>query len=285
MNRQLTSFWIAIAAVVLVLSATGCGSDPEQSVLIAAAESELPRVDLSRKPVADSPDPSIGAGAASDHVDCDYGVSQGLGAIDFGPPQPSFDPDAALTLFITQGLFPLPRHGYMAVGQDEHRRLYTYSVDASSKVSIVVADSAEVELDAEGEGWTVEAFATCDPAEHDSSFDDQLPFEIWLDETGRRVPSSVVSSASGPEHCDLESATFLSIDNGRYVADPDGVLGDLGSTTPFDGDAELPTGAVDTGYRRDSRRLWLSQDRETAYVVDGDRIEAWPSLAEPYACA
>lgn len=31
------------------------------------------------------------------------------------------------------------------------------------------------------DGWTVETFATCDPAEFDPAVDDQLNVEIWLD--------------------------------------------------------------------------------------------------------
>ncbi len=68
--------------------------------------------------------------------------------------------------------------------------------------------------------------------------------EAWLDRAGQPVSAKVVTSYEGAEHCDWQSATFLSlgwplgkkmksIDEGRqYVRDPDGVIGGWGVRRP-----------------------------------------------------
>lgn len=289
--RQGSVQWLIVPAVLFAVFVAGCGSATEgsasQGEVILAADTAPPLVDLSQQPVADDPDPSVRAGAAANYLDCVHGISQGLGSIDFGPPPGSSDPDAALTVFVADELFVLPHRGYTAAGHDEHRLLYTHSVAGSPKVSIVVVDSAniELELDAGGEGWTVESFATCDPAEYDPSMDDRFPFEIWLDRDGNRVPTSVVSSAPGPKHCDQNTVTFLTVDGRGYVSDPDGALGEGGFTTPFTDDTELPDDAIETGYQRESQQLWLSAARDIAYIVDEDHVEAWPSPITSFECA
>ena len=93
-----------------------------------------------------------------------------------------------------------------------------------------------------------------------------------------------MTSFQGSDHCGWESVTFLSVDGSSYVADPNGVLGDVDFAVPFDGDTELPADAIDTGYHRGSRQLWLSSDRAVAFVVDGDRVQAWPSPPDVFGC-
>jgi hypothetical protein len=143
---------------------------------------------------------------------------------------------------------------------------------------------SSVELDNE-DRWVIETFASCDPAEFDPSTDEEIPRQVWQDVDDNRVPTSVISSSRGPEHCDWETVTFLSLRRQGYISDPDNVLEGRGFVTPFDADAVLPSDAVDTGYRRDDRRLWLSIDRSIAYVVTDDAVEAWPSSIEEFACA
>lgn len=269
------------------LAAACGGADPVgatgSSVDADEGDVSVPVVDLFEQPVADAPDPADRAGAAADYVECDYGISQGGWSMDFGPPGSASDPDGALSLFLEEGLFALPGQGFVAEGQNQDRMLYTYSVAGEPKVAVIVADSANVPLDAE-DGWVVETFASCDPAEFDPSIDDRLPVDIWLDADDNRVPTSTITSSKGPEHCDWESVTFLWFEDRQYISDPSGVLADVGFVVPFDDNAELPGDATNTGYHSDGRQLWVSSDGTIAYLVDGDRVEAWPTTADPVGC-
>lgn len=69
-----------------------------------------------------------------------------------------------------------------------------------------------------------------------------------------------------------------------FVRDPEGVMDDY-TAAQFVPDAELPGDAVDTGYENDAgMELWLASDLSTAFVVDGDTVEAWPALSG-WVCA
>jgi hypothetical protein len=204
--------------------------------------------------------------------------------MDFGGPGGASDPSGALLQFVDGNLFALPSDGYVAEGRDEHRRLYTYSVSGEPKVAVIIADSVNVALEESG-GWAVETFASCDPAEYDPSADDQIPMDIWLDADDNRIPTSIVTSSQGQEHCDWESVTFLWYEDRQYFSDPEGALADVGFVVPFDADTELPTDATDTGYHHDGRHLWLSTDGTVAYIVEGDSVEGWPTSADQVGCA
>lgn len=279
--------WL-IGLVLGVSLLAACGSSaPNEAGLSETSPTpagSLPLVDLSQRPVADDPDPSLRAGAAANFVECEYGVWQGGWTSDFGPLGSGADPDGALDDMIEGEILGIPDEGLRAAGRDQDRVLYTYEVAGSPKLSVVVADSTNVALDTE-DRWAVETFASCDPAEFDPSTDDRFPINVWQDADGDRVPTSVISSARGPEHCGWESATFLVLDGVGYISDPEGVLGGGGFVAPFDGDAELPSDATDTGYRREGRRLWLSNDRAIAFIVTDDVVEAWPSSTEQFGCA
>jgi hypothetical protein len=62
----------------------------------------------------------------------------------------------------------------------------------------------------------VETFATCDPAEYDPSTDDQLSIDVWVDADGNRVPTSIITSSPGAEHCEWQSVTFLFYEDRQY---------------------------------------------------------------------
>ena len=89
---------------------------------------------------------------------------------------------------------------------------------------------------------------------------------------------------AGPQHCDSQSATSLSISwpmgtvatNAKaarhYYRDPESVLpasGPIGRS--------LPPDARDTGYRAGDLQLWLSEsDPDGAFLrIDAD-VERWP---------
>ena len=250
-----------------------------------SVETAIPRVDLDGQPVADAPDPADRAGAAAEYVDCTYGISNGGWSLDFGPAGSASDPEGALQGFVDDGLFGLPPDGYVASGRDEGRTLFTYSVEGMSKVAVIVADSNTIDLDA-SDLWTVETFATCDPAEYDPTVDDRLPMDVWLDADGNRVPTSIITSFPGAEHCEWESVTYLIYEDQQFISDPRGVM-DVPYVVPYDADTELPADAVETGYRHDDRDLWVSADGQVAYLAGSDRVEAWPKpdTTEPVWCA
>ncbi len=52
----------------------------------------------------------------------------------------------------------------------------------------------------------------------------------------------------------------------------------------YDGDVPMPDGARDTGYRLGDRRLWLTDDKSTAYVRTPDGVEAWPRVKDGVGC-
>lgn len=287
-SRRRRSASVGVCAAVIVASLAGCGdSSPEEGApggQSSTSLASLPMIDLSKAPVADDPDPSVRAGAVADYIDCDFGVWQGGWTSDFGPLGSGTNPDEALKDMIDGETLGMPDRGFVAVGRDEDRVLYTYDVAGIAKAALVIADSTSVELETE-DRWAIETFASCDPAEFDPSTDDAFPQDVWHDADRNRVPTSVIMSSRGPEHCGWESATFLRVDGHGYISDPQGVLGGRGFVAPFDADAELPSDAIDTGYQQQGRRLWLSNDRLIAFVVTADRVEAWPSSTEEFGCA
>lgn len=267
------SYWKAALFLMAFLVASCGGTD--------ANDLAIPGMDLFEQPVADAPDPAERAGAAAQYIECVFGISNGGWSQDFGPPASASDPDGALERFLDMDLFALPHEGYAPAGRDTDRLLYTYTVDESAKVAIIVAMADTG--DSTG-GWTVETYATCDPAEYHPSTDDQLHIDVWLDSEGKRVPTSTVTSYQGAEHCGWESVTFLVFEGRQYIGDPRGLLADF---VWFDDSAILPVDAIDTGYHQEERHLWISGDEAVAYLVVGDQVEAWPApdSTDPIACA
>ncbi len=106
---------------------------------------------------------------------------------------------------------------------------------------------------------------------------------------GRGVSESEIRTDAGATHCEWDDALILGLvwpldgdgSGGAwhsYVRDPEGVMADY-SAGSFDDDAELPGDAVATGYEHDAAgELWLADDLATAYLVDGDAVEAWPTV-------
>ncbi|WP_371129923.1 hypothetical protein [Streptomyces sp. 2231.1] len=53
-------------------------------------------------------------------------------------------------------------------------------------------------------------------------------------------------------------------------------------SAPYRKQVRMPAGVRDTGYR--DRHLWLTEDRDTAYVRTSSGVEAWPRAAREAAC-
>jgi hypothetical protein len=267
---RLTRARLGTTAVSLFWFVVACGAGPVTAP--DPADEPTPVVDLFEEPVPDAPDPADRAGAADHYIECVHGIWNGGWSEDFGPPGSADDQGEALALFLDGGLFGLPPDGYAAAGRDDGRVLYTYTVDGVPKVAVILSDSLV--------GWEVETFASCDPAEYDPSHDAQLRMGIWTAADGNRTPTSIITSLRGAEHCGWESVTYLLYQERQYISDPNGVM-DVEFVVPFDADTELPSDAVDTGYRREGRSFWLSADDSVAYLVSEDRVEAWPTPDSP----
>lgn len=289
-RRCIGSRSVAGLLLVLVCGLAACESGQsdelaEATTTDAETYAALPVADLSAIPVADAEDPDRRAGAAADFVECEHDLWQGGWSMDFGPLGSGPNPDAAIAAMADSGLVAPPADEFVAVAQDEGRVVFSYEASGKPRFAVVVADSEQVMALDTADRWAVEVFASCDPAEFDPSVDGRFGYEIWVDADGERVPTSVLAVVNGPEHCDWESVTFLNVEGASFVADSRGVLGEGHVAAPFDDDAELPADAVETGYHRESRRLWLASDGRFAFVVDGDDVQAWPALAQPTACA
>ena len=229
------------------------------------------------------------AGTASRALECDGRPIEGGGGIyDTGLPVQDTAADA-LDHFLTEESFlQVPSSGYRAEREDEDRVLFSFDVRGRTRVAFVVADGT---LDVEGdEGWGVVSWARCDVSELPDEVTEALGIGVWTDPSGARVPVSAVQSRQGSEHCGWEDITFLSVGTGRtgdrYLRDTHGELQSY-LTTTFSAAAHLPPEAMDTGYGRDGRRLWLAADRSAAYLVstaDGDDGERWPAMPEPVGC-
>ena len=118
---------------------------------------------------------------------------------------------------------------------------------------------------------------------------------IWTVD-GEHVPTEIIISHTGPEHCGWESATLLHIgsplgsvmesgrDVNQYLRDPEGVFTQLTDRlrSTYDPNADLPSDAKFSGYVRDGVELWVSQSQidNAIYMIDGSRVERWPK-AEP----
>lgn len=108
--------------------------------------------------------------------------------------------------------------------------------------------------------------------------------------TNSRVPQSNVTSYSD-DYCEISNATLIALGKGtkdkvEYAGDPNGVMDEFTSGS-YAASTELPKDAADTGYRRDGRQLWLSDDRKAAYLVDADDItdaERLPVVTEGFGC-
>ena len=102
-------------------------------------------------------------------------------------------------------------------------------------------------------------------------------YQRWTDVEGCPIRVDVISQTQGPDHCDWQSVTFLSIgdpigepfetaaDMRRFVWDPDEVLPRVDNISRHDvvPSSQLPPAAADTGYRVLARPSsgWIQRTR------------------------
>lgn len=126
----------------------------------------------------------------------------------------------------------------------------------------------------------------------------RVPTDGWTTRSGCPVRLDVLTQFQGAGHCGWESASTISTaatlghranrsrERRYYVRDPLNVYRDEATSRAFDADAELPSGARDTGFRRRGVALWMKPgDPAWIYLVDKRRVDRWPLDPEPSFCA
>lgn len=258
--------WFTIFALALGVAA--CGSDPVST----------PRPEVS--------------GTASQALDC-RGEPYSGGSSDYmgGLEEVRSSPEDAVENFVTEsGAGPgVPGSGYRLGQQKGDRVLMSYNSGSRIVIAFALANGMTDYLGQQG--WGVDSWAQCDPAELPDELQADSDVQVWSRADGRQVASTVISSSRGAEHCDWQDITFLRLGHDRttlpYVRDVEGSLNEFLVGT-FEREADLPADAKTTGFRRDGRELWFAKDRSAAYLVDvkdPTDIELWPRAKTPIGCA
>ncbi len=274
-----------VAGVLLVagLIASGCGQASSPAVTRATPGSE--GYDGPLYVAVDEPDAEDvlqRSGAAGRVLECEGAPYNGSTGSNWGVHGGGADPTAGLESFLRDARWSVPATGYRVEQQTEHRSLFTYAPRGDVKVAVVVVDKPS-DQNSEA-GWAMESYAQCDPAEFDPAADAETGHAVWTDKDGRRVPVRQLHSAPGAEHCGWQEATFLDYGGERYVRDPEGALEKVWLAVTYDGHADLPEDARDTGFRLGDQQLFEAADGRSVYVRTGTAVERWPLLATAVHC-
>lgn len=223
-------------------------------------------------------------GAAGNIVDCRTWGHGGFSAAKVDMQGATADsPQKALDVAAGEGFYEGVQAGLRVAKTERDRVLYVLEVRGVVKRAFIVHNGPGTK-GAGGAGWYLESWASCDYAEFPRSFTNSIGLQIWTDPAGNPVPIKKIQSFSGPAHCDWQSMTFLQIGRATYVRAPQSDLAHYFGR-PYREKADLPGNAVDTGFQRDGRKLWLSHDRQLAYVGTKDTVEAWPRTIHPLYCS
>lgn len=277
---------LAIVGMASVLLLTACG----QSVVVDAVPQAPPYegplyVEVTAAPSDETADRS---GAAGRIVDCDAPPTGSSEPEPYEGGPVSRSPTAALQRELNEYVTRGATTGLREARREADRVLYVYEVDRRVKQAMIVHRGKSVGGDI---GWYVESWARCDWAELPPALAEGLGLEVWTDESGKRVPTSRVVSSAGPEHCDWQEMTFLSIDGGglaegqSYVGQPEPELYPDYFAVAYESSTALPADAQDTGYERGGRHLWTASDQSRAFVGTPESVAVWPRTVQPLACA
>ncbi|MCX4767030.1 hypothetical protein OG562_39920 [Streptomyces sp. NBC_01275] len=277
-----------VAVLAALVAAVGCGAEGGEGVVVEGTPPATPYSGPLNVPTRELDENTpeallVGSGAAGRALECAGEIFEGGGPDGWSRGDGGDSPEQGLRVYFDMFDPSGPRSGYRVERRETDRVLYSFDVGGRTKVAVVVAKDQE-----NRPGWGPETHASCDPAELPARFTDSGRVEIWTDRSGERVPTTSLSSYAGAEHCDWQDVHFLGMGRGegyrQYVRDPGRALeGDL-LTSPYDGDVPMPADAHDTGYRYRDWRLWLTEDRTTAYVRTPEGVEAWPLAKERVAC-
>jgi hypothetical protein len=268
---------VAPVLLAIALMASACASSAVTSAAPAGQSYDGPLY-LTRS-AATHPE----AGAAGDVVDCGTWGAGGFSDTDvYGEGATADSPEKALAVGRGEGLFSGVQQGLSVAKEEEDRVLYVVEVDGVVKQAVIVHNGPATD-GAGGPGWYVESWAVCDYSELPQAFTDSIGLQIWTNASGEPVPTTKIQAWRGPEHCDWESMTFLSVGTVVYVRDPQPDLSEFFADA-YRSHADLPRDAVDTGYEHDGRHLWLSSDEKLAFVGTQDDVEVWPRTIKQLAC-
>jgi hypothetical protein len=289
MRRGFVALTAAVTAAVAVPTA-GCGSESAGEAVVTGTAPATPYSGPLYIPGKDWDEEKddrselVDTGAAARALECDGEIGSAGGSEPWSEGDGGGTPEEGLEAYFDIEQPDVPQEGYRVERKEGDRVLYSLDVDGRTKVAVIVAKDRK-----NRPGWGPETSASCDPAEFPASYTDAQDYEVWTDRNGRRVPLTVISSSAGAAHCDWQKAHFLGTGEGKdarlYARDPDGVLGDEMLRAPYRDDVTLPADAEDTGYRLGDRQLWLTDDRDTAYVRTPDGVEAWPRVKDGMGCA
>ena len=267
-----------LVAVLMTLALTGCGEQAGQSTAVLAGDSYA-------GPLYVGPDDAQHprAGAAGDVVECDAWGSGGFNDAEVYEEGATADSaEQALEVARSERLFGGAQDGLSVSKEEDDRVLYVLQVQGVVKQAVILHDGPATE-GAGGPGWYVESWAHCDFSEFPRSFTDSIGLGVWTNSSGRPVATTTIESWRGPEHCNWQSMTFLYLGKAVYVRDPQPDLADY-FAEPYRQHAELPAGAIDTGFERDGDHLWLSADEQRAFVGTADDVEVWPRTTQSLGC-
>ena len=276
---------LVAVAVLTAVAAVGCDDGPRPDLVVKGTPPAAPYsgpLDVPTRQIDESGPRALrlASGAAGRALECDGEIFDGSGPDGWSRSDGGDTPEEGLALYFDMFQPEEPDHGYRTERREGDRVLYSYDVGGRTKVAVVVARNQK-----DRPGWGPETSAACDPAELPASYTATTEWEIWTDRAGRRVPVSRLSSSPGPEHCGWQSAFFLRLDERTYARDPEGVLHRDGLLrAPYRAKVRMPADARDTGYHYRGRRLWLTEDRATAYVRTAAGVEAWPLRKEGVGC-
>jgi len=276
---------LAGTAASAALLLTACGQSGAVDAVPGAVPYDGPlHVEVTAAP--DDPTDDHG-GAAGQAVDCDATPVGGSRSEPYDGGPVSRSPEAALRRDSREA-GPGGREGLREVRREADRVLYVDEVDGRTRQAAVVHRGRSV---TGSTGWYVETWARCDWAELPPAWAQEQGTEVWSDAAGHRVPTSRVQSSAGPAHCGWQDMTFLGLDGGdldggqTYVEHPDPAYYPDYFTVAYRRDADLPADAVDTGYERGGRHLWLAPDASRAFVGTRSSVAVWPRTVQPLGCA
>lgn len=190
----------------------------------------------------------------------------------------SDDPAGAMDAGLGAGAYVGATHGYRLVRRSDTLALFVHLVKGRVKEAVVVHDGPTL---GDGRGWHVEAWARCDWSEFPADVRSPWGIEVWTDDTGQRVPTTRVTSFA--DACDVEGMTELVVGGSHYLGGSPPSLRDFVAEDPRH-DVPLPGDAVDTGYHRADRHLWLSSDGRRAYVGSRSAVDVWPLVVKRFGC-
>lgn len=198
---------------------------------------------------------------------------------------PDSSPEAAVDKYVST---ELPVRHLARERTDKDRVLFTTSYGGLARQAVIVrkADPATDPAARNSTGWYVDSYAYCDLADFPERVTSAAGIDIWSDTHGARQPTTRIQSGRGPEHCDLQSTTFLTVGRGTnaYVDRIPPDMQDNFREQPRK-HVSVPDGAIDTGLSRKGDHLWLSADRSGAYIGTRTDAAVWPQEISAYGCA